>query len=442
MTARALAHRQLNRRHRADCETLTRTPMSTVLVWSIAAGAIAGVLFRPKDWPEAVWACLGAALLVVCGLIPLARAGAAVAKGTDVYLFLAGMMMLAELARQKAVFDWLAGLAVAAAKGSQARLFTLVYGVGILVTVFLSNDATAVVLTPAVYAAVQRARSKPLPYLLICAFIANAASFVLPISNPANLVVYGKHLPPLAPWLRTFLLPSVLSIGATYLVLRWSVRGDITGRVEDGRDRAQLTNEGRRAAWGILGTGAVLICASGFGLDLGLLTCVSALIAVLIATRASTSEISDVLRHVSWSVLPLVAGLFVLVEALNGAGALHDVETFFARCAELPRFAGALAASFGIAALSNLMNNLPSGLLAGGALQTFAAPSHIRDAVLIGVDLGPNLSVTGSLATVLWLIALRREGEQISGWRFLKVGTLVMPPALLLATAAAALLSR
>jgi arsenical pump membrane protein len=419
-----------------------RGSMSTVLVWSIAAAAIAGVLFRPKDWPEAVWACLGAALLVICGLIPIGRAGAAVAKGTDVYLFLAGMMMLAELARQKGVFDWLAGLAVAAAKNSQARLFTLVYGVGILVTVFLSNDATAVVLTPAVYAAVQRARSKPLPYLLICAFIANAASFVLPISNPANLVVYGKRLPPLAPWLGTFLLPSVLSIGATYLMLRWLVRNDIQGRVEDGREREQLTEEGRHAAWGILGAAAVLICASGFGLSLGLPACISALIAVLIATRASIDEITGVLKHIPWSVLPLVAGLFVLVEALSGAGALRDMGMLFTRCATLPPFAGALAASFGIAALSNLMNNLPSGLLAGGALQSFHAPSHIRDAVLIGVDLGPNLSVTGSLATILWLIALRREGERISGWRFLKVGLLVMPPALLLAAAAAALLSR
>jgi arsenical pump membrane protein len=81
-------------------------------------------------------------------------------------------------------------------------------------------------------------------------------------------------------------------------------------------------------------------------------------------------------------------------------------------------------------------------LLAGGALQAFPVSGRIRDAVLIGVDLGPNLSVTGSLATVLWLIALRREGQPMSGWQFLKVGFLVMPPALLLATLTASLLSR
>jgi arsenical pump membrane protein len=82
------------------------------------------------------------------------------------------------------------------------------------------------------------------------------------------------------------------------------------------------------------------------------------------------------------------------------------------------------------------MNNLPSGLLVGSALQQSHFPDHIRHAILIGVDLGPNLSVTGSLATILWLIALRREGEHVGAWTFLKVGAFVMPPALLLATAA------
>jgi arsenical pump membrane protein len=415
--------------------------VNTALVWSIAVGAIAGVLFRPKNWPEAVWACLGAVLLVVCRLLPLAQAGSAIVKGTDVYLFLTGMMLLAELARQEGVFDWLASLAVAAAKGSRARLFLLVYLVGTAVTVFLSNDATAVVLTPAVYAAVQKARTKALPYLFICAFIANAASFVLPISNPANLVVYGKTLPPLIPWLRTFLLPSICSILATYAVLRFVVRNDIEGKLEDDSEPATLSKQGRSAAWGIAGTGLVLMGASGFGLDLGLPTCISAVIAVLVVTRARSQSMREIARGVSWSVLPLVAGLFVLVEAVNHAGALTDVGGLLRWCAATPGL-GAFVASFGIAALSNLINNLPSGLLAGGALHAFPVSALIRDAVLIGVDLGPNLSVTGSLATVLWLIALRREGEQMSSWQFLKVGFLVMPPALLLATLAVSLLSR
>jgi arsenical pump membrane protein len=159
-------------------------------------------------------------MLVVLGLLPWSDALKAVAKGIDVYLFLSGMMLLAELARKEGLFDFLAGRAVRLADGSPTKLFALVYGVGTVVTVFMSNDATAVVLTPAVFAATKATKVKdPLPYLLICAFIANAASFVLPISNPANLVIFRDHMPPLLQWLGRFALPSLLSIAVTYAVL-------------------------------------------------------------------------------------------------------------------------------------------------------------------------------------------------------------------------------
>jgi arsenical pump membrane protein len=403
--------------------------LTDALIWLIAIGAIAGILFRPRNWPEATWACAGAILLIVCRLIPLSAAAAAVLKGTDVYLFLTGMMLLADLARREGVFDWLAAHAVDASRGSRARLFLLVYGVGIVVTVFLSNDATAVVLTPAVYAAVRRARGDAQPYLFACAMIANAASFVLPISNPANLVVYGKTLPPLLPWLRAFALPSVASIAVTYIALRIFFRAPLRGTVEQQADHVALSSSGRLAVWGIAFTGAVLITASSLGLDLGLPTCLASIAALLVATRCRLRAAWEVAREVSWSVLPLVSGLFVLVEALNLAGA---GARFMATLSAI----GPLAAAFSVALLSNVMNNLPTGLLAGSALQTMHASAPLRDAVLIAVDLGPNLSVTGSLATILWLIALRREGNTVSALTFLKCGIVTMPPALLLATLA------
>jgi arsenical pump membrane protein len=167
---------------------------------------------------------------------------------------------------------------------SRARLFSLVYVVGIVVTVFLSNDATAVVLTPAVYAAVKRAGADALAYLLVCAFIDSAASFVLPISNPANLVVFGKDLPPLAAWLRTFFLPSLSSIVITFAILRWLVRNEIKGTIPAGANQPALSDKGRRAAWGIVASGTVLIAASALGFDLGLPTCATAVLTVLVTT--------------------------------------------------------------------------------------------------------------------------------------------------------------
>src|SRR5471032_455981 len=191
----------------------------SLIIWIVAALATCGVIFRPFRLPEYVWALAGALLLTGLGLIPWRLALHAVGEGSDVYLFLIGMMVIAELARQEGLFDWMAMYAAQHAKGSGHRLFDLVFLVGTLVTIFLSNDATAVVLTPAVYAAAKAAKAEPLPYLFVCAFIANAASFVLPISNPANLVVFGSHMPPLLTWLRQFALPSVAAVAATYVVL-------------------------------------------------------------------------------------------------------------------------------------------------------------------------------------------------------------------------------
>ncbi|GJD86628.1 Arsenical pump membrane protein [Methylobacterium hispanicum] len=415
---------------------LTLTP--NVATWSIAALATLGVILRPFAWPEAIWASLGAVLLVVLGLMPWSVALEGVAKGTDVYLFLVGMMLLSEVARKEGLFDWLAAHAVRAARGSATRLFTLVYLVGTVVTVFLSNDACAVVLTPAVFAATKAAGVKqPLPYLFVCAFIANAASFVLPISNPANLVVFAEHMPPLGRWLATFTLPSLLAIVATYVVLRLTQNGALRAEtVATDVETPALGRGGTIAAVGILATGAALIGASAAGIELGLPTFVAGLVTTLVVVAVNRGGLVEVARDVSWSVLPLVAGLFVLVEALEKTGVLGMLAAMLRRAAEADPAATAWAGGALVAFGSNLVNNLPAGLLAGAAVQAAHAPETVAGAILIGVDLGPNLSVTGSLATILWLTAIRREGEDVSAWSFLKLGLLVMPPALALALGA------
>ncbi len=407
-------------------------------VWAIAGLATAGVIIRPFAWPEYIWAVGGAALLVALGLLSPADALAGMAKGTDVYLFLTGMMLLSELARQEGLFDWLAARAAALARGSATRLFSLVFAVGTIVTVFLSNDATAVVLTPAVAAVARTAKAdSPLPYLFICAFIANAASFVLPISNPANLVIYGSHMPPLLQWLPRYALPSALSILATYGALRWSQRRELRESIADDIAIAALSSAGKMAAFGILATAVVLLISSGYGVQLGLPTFLAGLgTAVLVLTR-SRCGVSDVAKAISWGVLPLVAGLFVLVEALEKTGVTRMLAVLLQGLVQRSASLAAWASGVVLAVGCNLVNNLPAGLVAGRVVEMAHVPVHVRSAVLIGVDLGPNLSVTGSLATILWLTALRREGLGVSAWAFLKLGVLVMPPALLLALAGA-----
>jgi len=415
--------------------------MPANLIWVIPALSIALVITRPFKIPEYVWATSGAALLLVLGLLTPREGLAGVAKGLDVYLFLTGMMLLAETAREEKLFDWLAAHATQLARGSARRLFLLIYLVGIVTTTFLSNDATAVVLTPAVASAVRAAKvPTPLPYLFICAFIANAASFVLPISNPANLVLYGAHMPPLLTWLPRYLLPASISIVATYFLLRYTQRGALDCSIERPTKLPTLGRGGQVALGGIGFTAAALLVASALDLPLGLLTALAGTLtagSVLVGARKSPATI---VRNVSWSVLPLVAGLFVVVEALNKTGITHAVTALLVAGAGQSAASTAWLSGVGAALLCNVLNNLPAGLIASNVLQAAPVSETLRSAVLIGVDLGPNLSVTGSLATILWLLALRRENVTVGAWQFLKLGALVMTGPLLLAIASLFLL--
>jgi arsenical pump membrane protein len=405
--------------------------------WLITLTAIAAVIVRPWRLPEAVWAVAGGIALVAFSLLPWQQALAGIGKGTDVYLFLAGMMLLSEMARSERLFDWLAARAARFARGSATRLFALVYAVGVVVTVFLSNDATAVVMTPAVHAAARAAKATALPYLFVCAFVANAASFVLPISNPANFVVFGSDLPPLGVWLARFALPSLAAIVATYVALRLVLRDALKAPLAHDIPLPELTRGGHVAAAGIVLAGIALVVASARGLDLGIATFAAAIVTLAVVLAVERRSPWPILRHVSWGILPLVAGLFVLVEGLRASGVIDLLRHALAQLAAQSTTGAALIVGTVVALACNLLNNLPAAFIAGSTAAGAHVDTRIDDAILIGIDLGPNLSVTGSLATILWLAALRRDGLVVRGRDFLRVGAWVMPPALLLALAAA-----
>ena len=413
-------------------------PSSHLVIWAISFVSIALMLLRPRRISEVWWVCGGAIILILFHLISLATAWHAIAEGTDVYLFLTGMMLLAQLAQTHGVFDWLATVAIQKAKGSRTRLFALIYGVGTIVTIFMSNDATAVVLTPAVLAAVKKSKAEPLPYLFICAFIANAASFVLPISNPANLVVFHQGMPPLGKWLQTFVVASLLSVLVTYAALRWYCRRELEGNIESNIRDGHLSDSGKLAFAGIGFVAVALIVASALGKDLGLPTCAASFLVTFVICLRERANPLNLAKGISWSVLPLVAGLFILVEAVNNAGALHLSQMLLHSLQSWNATAAALTVSFGVGVGANLINNLPLGLIAGASVREAHIAGVLRNAILIGIDLGPNLSVTGSLATILWLIEIRKKDLHVSAWTFLKAGIVVMPLALLLAALAIA----
>ncbi len=407
------------------------TAGAAIAVWTISAATIAAILLRPWRIGEWVWATAGAAVLVASGLLGGTDAANAALDGLDVYLFLAGMLTLAELARIHGVFDRAAQVLLRSAAGSSARLFAWVYAGGIAVTALLSNDGTILLLTPAVLALSRCAGVAPLPFLYACAFVANAASFILPISNPANLVVF-RRLPTLLPWLGAFWLPSTAAVGSTFLLLRYAYRRELGGRCNPQSSPFPLTQAGKTALCVVSASAVLIVAATAFGWPVGRVTFVLAALSMLAVTMRDSTTPAAIARQGPWSIVPLVAGLFVIVQGLDRTGVLEYARAFFHQANGLPQLAGSLLTGSVVAIADNVLNNLPTGVLVRYALHDHQVGSHIANAALIGVDLGPNLSVTGSLATLLWLLLLRRDGVEVTPRQFLRIGLLVTVPALAL----------
>lgn len=396
------------------------------------------MLLRPFKVNEAWWAAGGAVTLVLAGALSPHDAWAALARGLNVYLFLIGMMALAGFARVEGVFDWVAALAVRTAGGSRGRLLLLVYVSGIATTAFLSNDATIVVLTPAVLDALARTDAPPDAYVFACALVANAASLVLPIANPSNLLFFAGGMPPLGPWFAAYGLASVAAIAATYVVLRLIFARDVAAPLAVARGGEDVAAP-RMIATAFLVFGAlVLIVTSSYSGPLGVTAFALGIVATLVATAHRRGAPRMIARAVAWPIVVLTASLFVLIDALDLAGAGALSRGLF----DWARHAGGPLANIGVAAVaalaSNLVNNLPVGLELGKYAAAAHPPAALTAAALVGVNIGPNFTVNGSLATLLWLAVLRRAGVRIGARRFAAVGLLATPPALI----AAALLAR
>ena len=217
-------------------------------------------------------------------------------------------------------------------------------------------------------------------------------------------------------------------------------RKDLGAEIDSDVKVGLLPVEGKLVLAGLVMMVMVLLTASALKKDLGLPTCLAALVITAIVSIKAKSSPLKLAREISWGTLVLVAGLFIMVDAVESMGALNLTQSWLAAAQKLPVAAAAYVIAAAVAVGNNVVNNLPLGLIAGGTLEAAHVRGLMAHAVLIGVDLGPNLSITGSLATILWLLALRKEKLEVSFWKFLQVGVVAMFVALVLSIGGAILM--
>jgi arsenical pump membrane protein len=384
---------------------------------------------RPWGWPEAVAAVPAAVLVIAIGAISPHRSLLEAERLGPVVAFLAGVLVLAQLCQEEGLFRAIGGWLARGVAGPR-KLLARVFAVASVTTAVLSLDATVVLLTPVVFATSARLNTRAKPYVYSSTHLANSASLLLPVSNLTNLLAFADSGLSFPRFAALMLVPWLVAIAVEYLVIRWFFRSDlnVTLSASPGAEKADVpvfvfvvlaaTLAGFAAA-SLAGINPAWAAAAG-----------ATVLGVRTLARRQTTP-AAIWRSADVPFLAFVMSLGIVVAAVtqNGlGGALRQVMPGGTSLAALLAIAALAAAS------ANVINNLPAVLVLL-PLASAVGPAAVL-AVLIGVNIGPNLTYAGSLATLLWRRVLREHDAEPNLAEFTRLGLLTVPAALVLAVLA------
>jgi arsenical pump membrane protein len=411
----------------ATGETVSVLALLAVLAWAV---------IRPRGWPEAVAAGPAAVILIAAGAIRVGDAGAEARRLGPVIGFLIAILVLAHLCDDDGLFRACGAWMARSAGGRPRRLLVLVFVAAAVTTAVLSLDTTVVLLTPVVFATAARLDVRPRPYVYACTHLANSASLLLPVSNLTNLLAFAASGLGFGRFAALMALPWLAVIGVEYAVFGRFFGSDLGPR-RQARSQARA-----RAGAGDGGlpvftvtvlvltlAGFVVTSAAGLSPAWAALAGAAVLAGRALARKRTTPQ--SLLRAADLPFGVFVLGLGIVVAAVVQNGLGTALRPLLPAGTSLPAL---LAIAALAAALANVCNNLPAVLV----LLPLAAASGAGAvlAVLLGVNIGPNLTYTGSLATLLWRRTLRSHGEAPNLGEFTRLGLLTVPAGLVLAVLA------
>ena len=411
-------------------------PESLALALSLAALAVtlAAAVTRPSWLPEWAVATGSAALLVALGAISFAGARHALGDLAPTVGFLAALLVLADGCRREGVFAAIGARMAVASRGRATRLLALTFATCAAVTAVLGLDATVVMLTPVVFATAARLRTSPKPHVYACAHLANSASLLLAVSNLTNLLAFRASGLSFTRFAALMALPWLAAIAVEWVVLRrfFAVELERPHLVEALPPSERAAPPLPRFALAVLGLTLLgFAVSSPFAIDPVWFAAAGAAAITLPALMRSAATPVTVVRATEPGFLVFVLALGVIVAAASNNGLRSAITAVLPAGGSLPDLLAVAALS---AVLANLVNNLPATLILVPVAAALG-PGPVL-AVLVGVNIGPNLTYAGSLATLLWRRALHAEDTDVELGEFTRLGLLTVPAAIVAATAA------
>jgi len=394
---------------------------------ALLLGVLGFAVARPRGLSEAFAAVPAAGVVVALGVVTPAAAWAETTTLLPVVAFLAAVLALAHLCDAEGLFAASGALMARGARGRPQRLLVAVFLVASAVTVVLSLDATVVLLTPVVFATAARAGVRPRPFVYACTHLANSASVLLPVSNLTNLLAFTVSGLSFSRFAALMILPWVTVVAIEYVVLRRFFAADLSvgsGPRPVGPE-APVVSPVTVAV--VVSTLAGFVIASVLGVPPAWAAAIGAAVlgARALARRHTTPVALLRAANLPFGVFVLALGIIVVGVVDSGLGDL--VARFLPTSST---FLALLAIAAIAAVLANLLNNLPAILLLAPLALTVGGPSAVL-AALIGVNIGPNLTYVGSLATLLWRRVLHEHDADAKLAEFSKLGAWSVPATLL-----------
>lgn len=372
--------------------------------------------------------------MLVFGVVSLPQAVGVVYSNLNVLGFFLGLMVVAAMAEQAGFFDWLANMAATHSGQSPFRLMLNVMLIGALISAFLTNDATALILTPVVYSLVVRLRLEPLPFMFACTFIADTASFILPVSNPINVLILTSFPQSLGSFLLHLLPAAMAVVTGNITFLLWRFRANLSSPFD-----IELLSSPRQGGERYLlyttislaGLGIAYIVGTALGWQVAIIALAGAVWLLFGRAVSGGLDLRAVAKSVSWSIFGFIVGMLVVVRAVENLGITELFGRALVGISGGSALGAVLTSVFGTAIGANAINNVSAATVMISSIQQSLPRGSLRDiyvyGTILGADLGPNITTVGSLATILWLLILRRRGLDISSADYFKLGITMTP---------------